>query len=195
MRLIVLRHGATAWNDDARLQGRADPPLSDNGRRALHGLVVPPSWKQMPCWVSPLRRARETAQLLGWRDAVVAHELIEMDWGRFEGRRLADLRTELGDDLARNEARGLDFRPPGGESPRDVTIRLQRWLDGLGSQEGDAVMVTHKGVRRALLVLATGWDMRGPPPVKLRDQDALILQRAPSGRLSVRDTISLERAE
>ena len=193
MQLIVLRHGATEWNDEARLQGRPDPPLSDHGRRALLGLVVPPAWRQMPCWVSPLRRAGETARVLGWRDPVIVPELIEMDWGRFEGRRLADLRAELGDALSQNEARGLDFRPPGGESPREVTIRLQRWLDGLGNAAGDALLVTHKGVRRALLVLATGWDMRGSPPVKLRNHDALILQRAPSGQLTMLDTVSLER--
>lgn len=191
MHLIVLRHGATTWNDTARLQGRADPPLSDAGRRDLGRLVLPPTWRLLPCWVSPLRRARETAVALGWPDPIVVPELVEMDWGRFEGRRLVELRAELGDAFARNEARGLDFRPPDGESPRDVAKRLRRWLDGLRSIDSEAVVVTHKGVRRALLVLATGWDMLGRAPVKLRDHDALRLHLDADGRLTVRETASL----
>jgi broad specificity phosphatase PhoE len=118
--------------------------------------------------------------------------LIEMDWGRFEGRTLADLRAELGETLARNEARGLDFRPPGGETPREVTQRLQLWLAGLPAADGDALVVTHKGVRRAFLALATGWDMRCPPPVRLRDHEALRLHHDGPGHLVVIDTVSLE---
>jgi broad specificity phosphatase PhoE len=192
MHLIVLRHGATSWNAEGRLQGQADPPLSADGRRALEEWVVPAAWRRLPCWVSPLRRARETAEILGWRDPEVLPVLIEMDWGRFEGRTLADLRAELGETLARNEARGLDFRPPGGESPREVMQRLQRWIDGLPAADGDALVVTHKGVRRALLALATGWDMRCPPPVRLRDHEALRLHHDGPGHLVVIDTVSLE---
>jgi broad specificity phosphatase PhoE len=192
MRLIVLRHGATAWNAEGRLQGQADPPLGAAGRQALLALALPPEWRRLPCWVSPLARARETATLLGWPDPVVVPALIEMDWGRFEGRRLVDLRAELGCELARNEACGLDFRPPGGESPREVMARLQLWLDGLDNDDGAAILVTHKGIRRALLALATGWTMDGSPPVKLRDHDALLLRLAPDGELMVLGTEALD---
>jgi probable phosphoglycerate mutase len=119
--------------------------------------------------------------------------LIEMDWGSFEGRKLAELRSELGDELAVNEARGLDFCPPGGESPRDVATRLERWVVGLDPADTDAVLVTHKGIRRALLALATGWDMAGPPPVKLRDHEALRLSRDAFGQLALVDAVSLAR--
>ena len=54
----------------------------------------------------------------------VEPRLVEMDWGDYEGYTLAELRAARGVDLAANEARGLDFRPPGGESPRDVQARL-----------------------------------------------------------------------
>lgn len=192
MRLIVLRHGATEWNAQGHLQGRADPPLSEQGRCLLRGWVVPPAWRALPCLVSPLARARETAALLGWPEPEPEPALIEMDWGCFEGRRLADLRAEFGALLAENEARGLDFRPPGGESPREVARRLQRWLAGRHEHAGDAVLITHKGVRRAFLVLATGWDMRGKSPIRLRDHQALVLHRDAAGRLTVVDTPSLE---
>ena len=195
MRLMVLRHGATAWNLERRIQGRADPPLSPAGRAEVAAWTLPPGSLDLPCWVSPLQRARETAALLGFVDPLVVAELIEMDWGDFEGETLEHLRAELGATLAANEASGLDFRPPGGESPREVGERLRPWLASLAGLSGAAVVVTHKGVRRTLLALATGWDMRGPPPIKLRDHQALCLDLPASGRLEVRDIFSLVPSE
>ena len=193
MQLIVLRHAATAWNRERQIQGRADPPLSAEGRAEVAGWSLPAAWLSLPCLVSPLARAGETAALLGFAEPVVVPELIEMDWGDFEGRTLADLRAELGAAMSANEALGLDFRPPGGESPRDVMERLDPWLAGLAGRPGAAVVVTHKGVRRALLARATGWDMRGPPPVKVRDHEALCLDLDGSGRLGVAGIVSLRR--
>ena len=191
MQLMVLRHAATTWNLERRIQGRADPPLSPEGRAEVAAWALPADWLALPCLVSPLARARETAALLGFGEPVVVPELIEMDWGTFEGRTLAALRAEGGARMAANEALGLDFRPPGGESPRDVIERLEPWLARLAGRPGAAVVVTHKGVRRALLARATGWDMRGPPPVKLCDHQALCLEVDAAGRLSVRDIVTL----
>ena len=191
MQLIVLRHAATAWNRERQIQGRADPPLSAEGRAEVAGWSLPAAWLSLPCLVSPLARAQETAALLGFAEPEVVPELIEMDWGDFEGRTLADLRAELGAAMSANEALGLEFRPPGGESPRDVIERLQPWLARLARRPGVAVVVTHKGVRRALLARATGWDMRGPPPVKVRDHEAMCLDLDASGVLTVDQVLSL----
>ena len=89
--------------------------------------------------------------------------LIEMGWGGWEGRSLVDLRAEEA-SFGSEEGRGLDLQPPGGESPRDVQRRLQPFLRRL---EEPAVLVTHKGVLRALLALAVRWDMRDKTPYKL----------------------------
>jgi probable phosphoglycerate mutase len=191
MRLIVLRHGRTAWNVQGRLQGRADIDLDPVGRREVSDWRCPEGWRDLPCWVSPLRRARQTADLLGRDDVRVAPELIEMDWGSFEGHRLVDLRVEHGADLATNEARGLDFRPPGGESPREVMARLVPWLRSRADGREGALVVTHKGVRRALLALASGWDMRGPPPFKVGNDAALELEVDVSGRPTVVGVVAL----
>jgi len=166
-RLVLIRHAATAWNRDGRLQGRADVPLGPAGRAALAGRRLPASLGPLAWIASPLRRAVETARRLGAADLRIEPRLTEMDWGHWEGRRLADLRAELGPAMAANEARGLDFRPPGGESPGDVQDRLAPWLAELTTAETATVAVTHKGVIRALLALATGWDMRAEPPLKL----------------------------
>lgn len=191
MRLIVLRHGATSWNESGRLQGRADPPLSEAGRRRVLAWSVPADWRRLPCLVSPLLRARQTAELLAVPEYQTELALVEMDWGSFEGQRLADLRASLGQSMADNEARGLDFRPPGGESPRDVTKRLAGWLGRMAAHQPSCLVVTHKGVRRALLAMATGWDMRRPPPVKLRDDEAMIVCRGSDGGLTLSESLSM----
>ena len=90
-----------------------------------------------------------------------------MDWGAWEGESLAALRERLGEEMRDNEARGLDFMPPGGESPRRVTERLKPWLQELARAGVPTLAVTHRGVIRAILAEATGWDMRGKPPAKL----------------------------
>ena len=166
-RLALVRHGPTAWTEEGRLQGRADPPLSPRGRAAVAGWR-PPAELSGADWVSsPLLRARETARLLGVERIAIEPRLAEMSWGRWEGRRLAELRAELGARLAENEALGLDFRPDGGESPRDVQARLAPWLADVAARDRPLVAVTHKGVIRAILALATGWDMTAKPPTRL----------------------------
>lgn len=167
-RILVIRHAPTAWNAEGRLQGRADEPLSAAGRASLAGARLPDEWRASACLASPLRRAMETAQLLGLAP-VPEPRLVEMDWGAWEGRRLADLRAEHGAAMAANEASGLDFRPPAGESPREVQARLAPLLASLAAS---TVLVTHKGVLRALYALATGWTMREKPADRLADGTA-----------------------
>lgn len=195
MQLIVLRHGATQWNIDRRVQGHADLSLAPAGRAQVASWRLPPNWLELPCLASPLRRALETATLLGFADLDTVPELIEMDWGRFEGSTLAELRAMGGREFAANEAAGLDFRPLDGESPREVLTRLSRWLASLPDWEGQIVIVTHKGVRRALLALATGWDMRGPPPIKVLDEQAMLLDLHPGGRAVLHGVHSLEASK
>jgi probable phosphoglycerate mutase len=162
--LALLRHGETAWSAEGRIQGRSDPPLSDAGREALRGRALPPACRGLRVVTSPLARCVETAALLGAADAPREPRLAEMSWGAWEGRRLAELRAELGAAMRENEARGLDFRPEGGESPREVLARVSQWLSSVTQP---TLAVTHRGVIRATLAAATGWDMRGPPPAKL----------------------------
>src|SRR5262245_8582629 len=166
--LFLLRHGPTEWTAARRLQGRSDIPLSAAGRstvetwqlpeRAAHGL-----------WISsPLLRSLETAEILRrcYRpsgDLLIESRLAEMSFGEWEGQTLAELRATHGPVMAEWEGRGLDFRAPGGESPRDVQDRLRSWLKELCAESKDVLAITHKGVIRALYALASGWDMRAKP--------------------------------
>lgn len=184
-RLALIRHAATAWTEAGRIQGRTDVPLSPGGREAASRWRPPPELAQARWVSSPLARAYETARLLGAGD--IGHEprLIEMDWGRWEGRRLAELRAELGAAMAANEARGLDFRPDGGESPRDVQARIAPWLAGVAIRGRPVAAVTHKGVIRAVLALASGWDMTGKPPARLGWDCAHLFALAGDGTATV----------
>ncbi len=87
-----------------------------------------------------------------------------MNWGQWEGCRLADLRAEMGAEFDDMEARGIEFQPPGGESPRQVQARLRPLLAELARHGRPTVAVTHRGVIRAVYAEAVGWDMKTDPP-------------------------------
>ena len=184
-RLVLLRHGPTAWNEAGRIQGRSDPPLSTAGRQEVARWRLPAALHESAWVTSPLARAVETAALLGHPEAEPAPALIEMDWGRWEGETLAALRDADATGMAANEARGLDFRPPDGESPRALQARLRPWLAARAEARGTTVAVCHKGVIRALYALATSWDMTGPPDDKLRDGCWHALALSAGGALGV----------
>jgi broad specificity phosphatase PhoE len=183
--LALLRHGPTEWNTMRRLQGRVDLPLSPAGQVYVSRWRLPAEVAGFVWVTSPLRRARETAELLGLTDATIARALTETDWGEWEGKTLAELRALDAAAVAAAEAKGLDFRPPGGESAREVQKRLGPWLARVAAQGTPTGAITHKGVIRAVLALATGWTMTGKPPVRL-DWDAVHLFRlAPDGAPAV----------
>ena len=91
-RLILVRHGQSTYNAQARLQGQADPPLSDAGRaeaELLRSALAP--FPEDRVVTSDLQRARETATLLGYPNARVDARLREIDVGAWAGRALAEL--------------------------------------------------------------------------------------------------------
>jgi probable phosphoglycerate mutase len=190
MRVLIVRHGRTAWNEQGRIQGRTDTALSPAGRRQVLGWRLPPAFRAARCVSSPLRRAVETAALLGHPAPPTDPRLAEMRWGAFEGRLLAELRRERGAAMQADEALGLDFRPPDGESPREVAARLGAFLADAARQPGDLLVVAHKGILRASLVLAPGWDMLGRPPVPLED-DTAFEHRLDGGQLSFARAVDL----
>ena len=194
--LAFVRHGATAWTVAGRIQGRVDLPLSPAGRAQVSGWRLPAELTGARWLTSPLRRARETAALLGAADAAVEPGLIEAAWGAYEGCTLARLRALDPDGMAAREARGLDFRPPGGgESPREVRARLGRVLAGLAGDPRPIVLVCHKGVIRAALSLATGWNHLGRPPLRLAPDLAPAFALHGDGRLELLPPFRLRPTE
>jgi probable phosphoglycerate mutase len=193
LRLLMLRHGPTSWNLEGRIQGRSDIPLCPAGRESVRRWRLPDGFSKAPALVSPLRRAVETAELLGLDIDGIEPRLAEMAWGAYEGRTLASLRCAGGPAFAAEEARGLDFEPPGGESPRMVCARLADLLDELvTAARPERVLVTHKGVLRAAIALATGWIMTGRPPLRLGEASGLLARLTSEGHLVEAETVGLE---
>ena len=182
----MIRHGKTQWNAEGRLTGRSDIGLSPEGEAELSSAKVPTVFAAADWYVSPLRRARQTAALLGHSDARVEQRLIEMDFGTFEGRTLAELRADPGIDMAALENAGLDFLPPGGESPRMVRDRLAPFLAELAESDNTAVTVAHKSVIRAVMAWAYDWPMLGRPPVKLKSHALHVFHLDSAGRPTVK---------
>ena len=107
--LTLLRHGPTDWNEAGRIQGRTDRPLSGAGRVRVRDWRLPAALRDHRWVASPLARARETAALLGHGEADIVPELIEANWGDWEGETLGDLRDRFGESMTSLEAQGLDL--------------------------------------------------------------------------------------
>lgn len=187
--LAAMRHAPTAWNAARRLQGRADIPLAPESRAALAALRLPDAFAGWRVLSSPLARCMETARALGLQPEPEP-ALVEMDWGAWEGETLSALRARLGTRMREAEARGLDFRPDGGESPREVQARLRPLLARLAAGGEPCLALTHRGVLRALLAAATGWDMTGDAPRKLARHGAIHVFR-----LAADGTPAIERLD
>jgi broad specificity phosphatase PhoE len=182
--LALLRHAPTEWSAARRIQGRSDPGLSAEGRARVAAWQLDEALRRRLWYTSPLRRAVETAALLGL-NASPEPRLIETHWGTWEGRIYAELRAEDPAGMARIEAQGLDLRPPGGESPRDVQARLTPFLRDVAARGEPSGAVAHRGVIRALYALATGWDMKGEPPVRLASEAVHFFAVREDGSLAV----------
>ena len=103
--LALIRHGPTGWNQEKRLQGQADRPLSPEGEKKVAGWSVPAEFRDYKWVVSPLTRARQTAAALDLTPEI-APAIIEMDWGTWEGHTIEELRGIYGDEIRRRTEMG-----------------------------------------------------------------------------------------
>ncbi|KUN88809.1 histidine phosphatase family protein [Streptomyces griseoruber] len=151
--LLLVRHGETEWSRSGRHTGWTDVPLTEHGRdeaRRLTALIG--SLRIGAAYVSPLERARETAELAGLYDARVDADLREWDYGGYEGVTTAEIQRGrpgwfLFDD-------GVTPGPPEhpGETPEEVGERADRVLAralGAGADE-DVALVAHGHFLRVL---------------------------------------------
>ncbi|MDE4274924.1 histidine phosphatase family protein [Phaeobacter gallaeciensis] len=173
IRLALLRHGHTDWNRAGRIQGRSDIALDDTARSELAAQALPAPWDAADLWSSPLLRAAETAKLVAGRDPQTAPELIEMDWGDWEGLRGIDLKADPKSGFRDIEHWGWDYRPPGGETPAEVWERIAPWLQRLTR---DTVAVCHIGIMRMILARAYGWDFDGPAPFRIKRNRLFVVE-------------------
>jgi len=156
MQLILIRHGESVWNVEGRWQGQADPPLSERGRSQARDAV----WRiaaleAEALYSSNLRRAHETALILGRRIGLeprVELRLREFNVGVWSGLTKPEIEQRWPGQYARFSFRELDFRPGGGESPRELMARVHEALDEIAHRHAGqrVLLVSHGGVAKSL---------------------------------------------
>ncbi|MFF9622813.1 histidine phosphatase family protein [Streptomyces griseosporeus] len=159
--LFLVRHGETEWSRSGRHTGSTDVPLTERGREEARRLVpLIRSHRIGAAFVSPLQRARETAELIGLHDVRVDADLREWDYGGYEGVTTVDIQRERPDWFLFRD--GVAAGPPEhpGESPEQVGARADRMLAkvdaALANTEGCVVLVAHGHFLRVLTARRLG---------------------------------------
>jgi broad specificity phosphatase PhoE len=141
----LLRHAETEWSRTGKHTGRTDVALTDKGRdvaRALGERLGDRTFATVLC--SPLGRARETAQLAGLECSGLRDDLLEWDYGDYEGLTTPEIReTRPGWYLWRDGN-------PNGENADDVAVRCDRVISEVLEIEGDVALVAHGHLLRSL---------------------------------------------
>ena len=195
--ISFVRHGETAHNRDGRLQGRVDLELSEKGLDQAARLASRFTGKAVAALItSPLLRARQTAAAIAEVcecDVEVDERLIELDYGEWDGRPLAEMRTDGG--LA-----GLadpNFSPPGGESLVAVSARVESFCrERLAAGNDRIVAVSHVSPIKAAVAWALGVDERATLRMQLGLASITTVGARPDGGgylVSFNDSAHLER--
>ena len=191
MRIAFLRHGPTEWNAQGRIQGHTDIPLSAAGLQKMRGLRA--DFKASRIFVSPMQRARQTAEALGLENPMFDARLMEQNWGQWEGLTRDEILQRDGAEAFSKAGLAASFRPPGGESTQELHDRVSAFLSDAAREDSDALVVAHLGVLRAAYTLATGWDMQTPMPPDLDVSKMLVLELCGAERRLHALNISLTR--
>jgi len=153
--LYLVRHGRTAANAGGRLQGRIDLPIDEVGMAQAAAITsVVSSVDRLIC--SPSLRARQTAAVFGM-EPEIDERWLEMDYGDFDGMAMADVpRDQWGRWVS-----DLDFRPPNGESLREMGARVYEACNELieSARDADVVVVSHATPIKAAMAWALGVDV------------------------------------
>ena len=146
MEIVLVRHGETEWSRSGKHTGRTDVPLTELGREQARAVGEALRGRHFALVLtSPLGRALETCRLAGFGDrAEQRDDLMEWDYGAYEGRTTVDIREEHpGWTLWRDGV-------PEGESIDEVAARVDRVVTKLRSLDGDTLLFAHGHVLRVL---------------------------------------------
>jgi len=182
----LARHGRTAYNLERRFQGLLPVGLDDTGRAQAHELAERASRHRFAAlWCSPLRRARETADIVAARIGLTPAEderLVETDSGEWTDRTFAEVQKSSPREFARFADSDPTFAFPGGESFAQQGVRVAAALRDIEAGLLPALAVCHGMVIRVALAQRTG-------------QPLALVERVPNGALVALDQERERRAE
>ena len=153
----LMRHAETLWNQESRIQGHQDSPLTDKGKRDAAGWgrqLSRISWDRIVG--SDLGRAVETAAIINYYLQIpfeTDFRLREQDWGEWTAERMAKIESQELPKLDATKRAGWQFCPPGGENRISVWQRSHRALMAATKRwPGETILIlTHEGVIRSLI--------------------------------------------
>lgn len=162
--IYLLRHGEIEQGDERRFVGQADLPLNKNG---LHQARL---WQQKlktglfeEIYSSDLSRARQTAFIIASHHqgkVQLLPALREINLGEWEGLSVAEAQARFPYEWQRREKDLVTFCPPGGESFKDLALRIGPVFNQIVQEtEGDILIVAHAGVNRVILCQVLGMDL------------------------------------
>jgi len=169
-RFGLIRHAKTVWNQEKRIQGQQDTPITLEGEKQAREWgrrLQPFGCKRI--LASTAGRALKTAELVNENLQLPLcsdSRLSEQDWGLWTGKTVAELKQKAPRLLAEQEARGWEFCPPGGEDRNKVWIRSKTALEESAMRwPGTTILVlTHDGVIKSLIYRLCGRKFLPPEP-------------------------------
>jgi broad specificity phosphatase PhoE len=169
--VYLARHGETAWSISGQHTGLTDLPLTPVGEsnaRKLRGALKGLRFTRV--FSSPLRRAWRTCELAGFKASVeILHELVEWNYGEYEGRTSAEIHAKRPDwELFRDGC-------PSGESPEQVATRADRVVDLVRSVSGNVLLFSSGHFLRMLAARWAGIDTLGARSLMLSTASLSIL--------------------
>jgi probable phosphoglycerate mutase len=143
--LTLVRHGETEWSRSGQHTGTTDIPLTEQGRQLATKLEAALRDRAYALVLtSPLSRARDTAAIAGFGDAIVDDDLREWDYGEYEGLTTPQIRERRPGWFLWEDG------VPGGETIGQVAARVDRVIARVRAVDGDALLFAHGHLLRIL---------------------------------------------
>jgi broad specificity phosphatase PhoE len=163
-RIVLVRHGQTAWNREVRFRGQADVELDEFGLKQAQatGCYLAARWPVVAVYASPLRRATQTAEAIARAHGLTARPLeglLDINFGEWQGLSPDEVAQRYPALYRAWWEAPHTVRFPGGERLDDVRSRIVAALDDVVARhpEQAVALVSHTVANRVLLCAVLGW--------------------------------------
>ncbi len=157
MKLYLIRHGQTDWNQEMRWQGWVDKSLNEKGLQEAEKLANRLKEKNIGViYTSPLKRAFQTASEIRKfhpnAEFIQDSLLKEINFGIFEGHTIEEIKEKFPQEWAARENDKFNFKAPNGESMNELDSRAKEFIKKILAEKRDLAVITHGMFLRQILV-------------------------------------------